>query len=397
MRAAASTVVIRTRRTPTRPLGHELLCPPPLRRAVRRKLLAWYDRHGRDLPWRRRRHDPYAQWVAEIMLQQTRVDTVIGYYERFLRRFPTVRILAGAKREEVLKLWEGLGYYRRVLHLHRACVQLREGGYRIPETAAELRRLPGVGSYTAAAVASIAFGRTDAAVDGNVARVVARLFGVPEDVTSVSGRNEAQRLASLLLSRSRPGDFNQAWMDLGSSICTPRNPSCDRCPLRMHCVAFAENAVSDYPVRDAARLGRVREVRLLVGVFLYRDKMLVRRRPFEGIWPGLWEFPSLECPGGLASHVSALHRLAKEEGVILSGKPDRVAVMRHRLTHRLVRFEVYVVSVTRKSGAIGDEPRRWVNDRDLKRLSMPTGYRRVYERVKREAVNRTAIERSVHA
>ncbi|RME41626.1 MAG: A/G-specific adenine glycosylase, partial [Planctomycetota bacterium] len=209
--------------------------PSALRARIRRALLRWYDRHARDLPWRRRRHDPYAQWVAEIMLQQTRVETVIRYYERFLRRFPDVNRLAAARHDTLLKYWEGLGYYRRALHMHEAARRIVKEGNGLPASAEAWRRLPGIGEYTAAAVASIAFGEPVAAVDGNVARVLARLFGVTDAVAPSEGRRRIRGIADRLVSPSRPGDFNQAWMDLGSMVCTPRGPRCDVCPLASCC------------------------------------------------------------------------------------------------------------------------------------------------------------------
>ncbi|MCH7849578.1 MAG: A/G-specific adenine glycosylase, partial [Planctomycetes bacterium] len=225
--------------------------PTADRARIRRRLLAWYDRNRRDLPWRRRAADPYAQWVAEAMLQQTRVDTVLNYYERFLKRFPDVPALARASREVVLKHWEGLGYYRRVVHLHEAAKQLAADGAAIPNSSHELRRLPGVGPYLAAAIASIAFGERAAAVDGNVARVISRLMGVTDDVQSGPGRRTIQSLADQLIPPGRPGDFNQAWMDLGSAVCTSRSPDCDACPLSGECVALATGMTDELPVLPA--------------------------------------------------------------------------------------------------------------------------------------------------
>ncbi|MEK7731696.1 MAG: A/G-specific adenine glycosylase, partial [Planctomycetota bacterium] len=272
--------------------------PPPAQTAIRRKLLRWYDLHKRDLPWRRRADDPYAQWVAEIMLQQTRVETVRAQYERFLRRFPTIGRLARADHEDVLKHWEGLGYYRRILHLHRAARMVCENGGVIPDNAEALRALPGVGEYTAAAIASIAFNRPEAAVDGNVARVLSRLFGVTQDVRSPVGKSRIRDLARSLLSQQRPGDFNQAWMDLGSLVCTPKAPRCDACPLRAHCLAAENGDPEFYPVREAARNRIPKTVSLVVAIFVREGKMLVRRRERGGLWSGLWEFPTLELPFG---------------------------------------------------------------------------------------------------
>jgi len=224
------------------------------------------------------------------MLQQTRVETVRAYYERFLRRFPTIGRLARADHEDVLKHWEGLGYYRRILHLHRAAQMVCDNGGIIPDHAAALRTLPGVGEYTAAAIASIAFNRPEAAIDGNVARVLSRLYGVTQDVRSPVGSSRIRDLARSLLSRQRPGDFNQAWMDLGSLVCTPKGPSCHSCPLRAHCVAAKYGDAEFYPVREAARNQKTKAVSLVAAIFVNEERMLVRRRGGGGLFSGVREF-----------------------------------------------------------------------------------------------------------
>jgi A/G-specific adenine glycosylase len=355
------------------------LCPPAVRRSIRRKLLAWYDNNKRDLPWRRRQDDPYAQWVAEIMLQQTRVETVLDYYERFLAKFPSVTSLATAHADRVLKQWEGLGYYRRAQNLQRACILLTETAQDIPTSARALRELPGIGTYTAAAISSIAFGKPEAAVDGNIARIVARLFERPQGITSTRGKGEIQQLADLLLSRSRPGDFNQAWMDLGSSICTPNSPSCERCPLRSNCAAHSQGTVEQHPARDAARSGRVVEMNVVVGLFRHREKLLVKRRPAGGIWSGLWEFPNANTQKRSASNRRLLRQLARDEGLSLEGLPFQVGPLEHRLTHRLIKFDVWIADVEAVGDANSAAQRRWVTERGLSRLTIPTGFRRVYK------------------
>src|SRR5262245_791594 len=203
--------------------------------AVRAQVLRWYRRHRRDLPWRRTR-DPYAIWVAETMLQQTRSETVQRYFARFLGRFPTVAALARARESAVLTLWSGLGYYSRARHLHRAArrvVAAHEG--RVPADPAALRALPGVGRYTAGAIASIAFGRAEPVLDGNVARVLARWFGVRGDPRSSAVQATLWNLATLLVHSRAPGEWNQALMELGATLCTPRHPGCGRCPVRSQC------------------------------------------------------------------------------------------------------------------------------------------------------------------
>lgn len=359
-------------------LGTAEQVTPRLRRAIRRKLLAWYDRNKRDLPWRRRPRDPYAQWVAEIMLQQTRVDTVKDYYVRFLQRFPSIDVLARARHETVLKHWEGLGYYRRVLHLHQAAQQLRRERRDIPQSADGLRQLPGVGDYTAAAVASIAFNERRAAVDGNVLRVLARLFGIEADILTARGKAEITALAQDLTPLGRPGDFNQAWMDLGSAICTPQSAACERCPLRSECMAARHDRVDELPVRDGGRQGRaVPRVHLVVAVLLHDGKLFLRRRPRGGLWSGLWEFPNAEVGSGTRP-INLLHSLARGAGVLESGTFDRVATVSHRLTHRAMTFDVYLGRVD-AMGEHSAPSERWVTMKQLAGLSLSTAHRRILE------------------
>lgn len=312
------------------------------------------------------------------MLQQTRVETVLAYYDRFLNRFPTVHALAKAKLHDVLKSWEGLGYYRRVLHLHRAAKVVAEGGGEIPRTVEGLRELPGVGVYTAAAIASIAFGRPEAAVDGNVERVISRLVRLPTSPKKPPGKREIDRIARTLLCKKRPGDFNQAWMDLGSLICTPRNPRCDQCPLLSCCAAGREEDAESFPIRHATERAKVPTVRLVVGVLECSGKLLVRRRAEGGLWSGLWEFPTVEVSNGEPASTS-LRELAADARVEWMPRPRHLGVVRHELTHRSIRFDVW----SAKAESVGDPPaeHRWVTPAAFSRLPVSTAHRRIHDLV----------------
>ena len=265
--------------------------PPP--RPDPAALLEWYDRHRRDLPWRAppgQRPDPYRVWLSEIMLQQTTVATVQPYFDRFVARWPSLPALAAASLDEVLHAWQGLGYYARARNLHacaRAVAARRDGHF--PETAAELRALPGIGDYTAAAIAAIAFDRSEAAVDGNVERVVARLYAERMPVPAAKPRLRA--LAAALVPQSRAGDFAQAMMELGAVLCTPRRPRCVLCPWRDCCAARAEGIAETLPT-PAARAER--PTRYGVAFWLGRDDgaVLLRRRPDKGLLGGMIELPS---------------------------------------------------------------------------------------------------------
>ena len=250
-----------------------------------RALLAWYDREKRELPWRGTQ-DPYRVWLSEIMLQQTRAEAVAPRYEAFLTRFPTVAALAAADEEAVLKAWEGMGYYSRARNLRRAAMEVvRRCGF--PRSAKEWQKLPGVGAYTAAAVASIAYHEAAPALDGNQARVLSRLLAF-EGTVDTPQRLRAQ--AEALIDRERPGDYNQALMDLGSGVCTPRAPKCGLCPVAAFCAARAGGDAESYPHLPPP-IAR-REVEVTVVLAYLGGRVLVRRRPSKGLLAGLWEFPN---------------------------------------------------------------------------------------------------------
>jgi len=252
----------------------------------RKRLLVWYDVHARDLPWRQS-HDPYRVWVSEIMLQQTRVAAVIEHYHQFLRRFPTLEKLAAAREASVLAAWSGLGYYRRARMLHAAAkVVAWERAGEFPKTAEEWRSLPGIGRYTAAAIASIAFGEAVAVVDGNVERALQRITGEAISVEQV------WELAESLLDRKRPGDFNQATMELGATVCTPRSPACLTCPVVGLCVARGE-------IAKAPKLARQRKREIHYGLHQRKESVfLVQRSADAALMAGMWELPEIAPPNG---------------------------------------------------------------------------------------------------
>ncbi len=274
---------------------------------VRSTLLAWYEANRRQLPWRRTR-DPYAIWVSEIMLQQTRVAAVIDRYEAFLSNFPNVRALAEAPEQEVLALWSGLGYYRRARMLHKAARMVAfEMGGRMPESAAGLRELPGIGAYTSAAVASIAYGEPVAVVDGNVERVVQRLAGWGSESTAGQAMlaRKTEDFANAILDPRRAGDFNQAMMELGATVCLPRNPQCLTCPIREFCETRGEHPTPVPPrmrSQDAAYALVLRKAASSVGsaAGTMPEVLLVQRGPEQTVMTGMWELPALR-----ESHVAA--------------------------------------------------------------------------------------------
>ena len=264
--------------------------------SFREKLLAWYDANKRDLPWRRTQ-DPYKIWISEIMLQQTRVDTVIPYYERFLDWFPTVADLAQAPEERLLKAWEGLGYYSRVRNMQKAAQQIMENhGGVFPSSYEEISKLKGIGPYTAGAIASIAFGLPEPAVDGNVMRVLARLFEVDSDIGVPTNRKIFQAMMEILIDPDRPGDFNQALMDLGSDIESPVNPRPEESPVKEFSAAYQHGTMDRYPIKAPKK----KPVPVYLTAFIIKDsqgRYLLEKNEREGLLSGFWHFPLIEVDG----------------------------------------------------------------------------------------------------
>jgi len=325
---------------------------------ARRALLRWYDAHRRDLPWRRTR-DPYAIWISEAMLQQTRVETVIPYYARFLERFPDVAALASADRDEVLGVWAGLGYYSRARNLQAAAARMvEEHGGRVPADPEALRGLPGIGRYTAGAVASIAFDRPEPVLDGNVKRVLARLLGVRDDPRRAPVEAGLWATAARLAQGPRPGDLNQALMELGARVCTPRAPRCPDCPLARRC--RARRAGDPEAIPPPTRRRAVPAVEAACALVLRRGRALAVRRPAEGLWAGLWELPGGEIEAG-EPPARGLRRVLQErvglevEGLQPAGRVE------HLLSHRRWRLHVYRAAAARgRVRRRGPPAHRWV-------------------------------------
>jgi len=305
-----------------------------------RRLLAWYDAHKRAMPWRGH-SDPYAVWVSEIMLQQTQVETVRGYFARFIEAFPTVASLAAAPQQKVLKLWEGLGYYTRARNLQKAAQAVVAQGCVLPATAEGWSALPGVGPYTAAAVASICFGADAPVVDGNVVRVFARYLGWPDDFRRPPAR---ARLAAWLqphvAASKRPGDFNQAVMDLGATLCAPRDPACDACPLKADCFARRENRQRDFPSKPAKKAVPTRQA-VAVLVRDAKGRVLFAQRTEEGLLSGLWELPNIEVARQPTRRDAA--RALRVQTGLLATRVEPLGAVTHVFSHFKLLLHVYAV------------------------------------------------------
>ena len=326
--------------------------PPKLRAALRRKLLRWYEKNKRALPWRRTR-DPYAIWISETMLQQTRVTVAIPYYQRFLTEFPSVDALARARLTRVLRLWSGLGYYRRAENLHRAARQMvRCHDGTLPRSFTELRALPGIGDYTAGALLSIAFGKRYPAVDGNVRRVIGRLIGSDDE-------RRLRTVAAELVPAGRPGEFNQALMEHGATICTPKNRRCADCAVRSLC-ASARRATA-----APARRKTVRSTSVLWPLAIVRRgrKILMRRRGAGGLLGSLWELPGGEISARRPIVLSLRRHL---DGLdIALPRPRKLGVVRHAITHRRIVAPIYLFEISGQSALTPRARWRWVESGKL--------------------------------
>jgi A/G-specific adenine glycosylase len=315
--------------------------------AFRKRLTDWYRLVRRDLPWRRT-SNPFHIWISEIMLQQTRVAAVIPFYEKFLKRFPDIRALASAPEQEVLAHWAGLGYYSRARNLQRAAQAMAAGTGGFPAEYDAIRELPGIGDYTAAAVASIAFGKPHAVVDGNVLRVLSRLTNDASDIASPRIRKRLTEVAQRLLDPAHPGDYNQAMMELGATVCTPKSPSCQQCPVRDWCEAYRAGTQNQLPVK--VRSQKKAEVDLMLLLIERTGRILMRQRPeTSGQMPGFWELPVRgDCKSA---------RIIRQVGTF-----------NHQITFTTYRCEVAVASV-RSETIRGYE---WVDFRRLSSLPLTT-------------------------
>ena len=362
---------------------------PDVRAAFHDALPTWFEGARRPMPWREPgadgRRDPYRVWVSEVMLQQTRVETATPYFRRFTERFPTVVALAEAPLDDVLKLWEGLGYYSRARNLHRAAgeVVARHGG-RVPSDPDAFRALPGVGPYTAAAVLSLAFDAPLAVLDGNVIRVLTRVFAIDADAKSGRTRTALQSLADALLDPDRPGRWNESVMELGATICTPRSPACARCPLRAVCRARAEGDPEAYPV--TSKRAPVPHHTLAVGLILDDDgRVFVQRRPEDAMLGGLWEFPGGKVEAGEAVEAACAREIHEELGVRVEvGAP--VARVEHAYSH--FRITLHAFRCRLVEGApqpTSGEPWAWAPVASLDDYAFPRANRRVIEALQAEA------------
>ena len=351
-------------------------------------LLDWWDEGHADLPWRASK-DPYRIWVSEIMLQQTQIATVIPYYESWMARFPTVADLAAADLSDVLKLWEGLGYYSRARNLHHAAQSvMQDFGGMLPQSAKELQQLKGIGRYSAGAIASIAYGESVAVLDGNVIRVLSRLVDLPDDTTQTKTKNALWDLAEALVPAERAGDYNQAVMELGQRLCQTTTPKCHHCPLAAHCSANANGTQLDRPVRPPRK--NTPHFDVAAGVIFREDgKFLITRRPLDGLLGGLWEFP-----GGKQEKGETLPETLKREimeEVAVEIRPNHLLItIKHAYTH--FKISLHTFHATYLSGDVqhlGVIDHAWVTLDEVENYAFATTDRKIIAQLKTGAVQST--------
>jgi A/G-specific adenine glycosylase len=343
------------------------------------RLLRWFARERRDLPWRRRR-DLYAIWVSEVMLQQTRVETVVPYFRAFLRRFPSLKRLAAAPLRDVLKAWEGLGYYSRARNLWRAARLVRQvHGGRLPDRYRAFRSLPGVGEYIAAAVMSIGRGLAVPVIDGNVLRVVSRWQGIDGDIRRAATKKKILSFLSSIMPSKAAGRFNEAMMELGALVCLPRLPLCGRCPLRGGCFALLHGQTGSLPVRSGK--GPVPEYRVALAVIVRGSRFFVQQRPEEGHLGGLWEFPGGKCAKGEGPEQAVVRECREELGVEVRVMA-RLAVVRHAYSH--FKVVLHVFACRKPGGRIRTRrPHAWIGTADLDKYPFPAANHKFFPELKR--------------
>lgn len=347
--------------------------------AFQNDLLYWFEREQRILPWRQNR-DAYRVWVSEIMLQQTRVETVIPYYERFMERFPTVGDLARAELEEVYKHWEGLGYYSRARNLHSAVQEVQEKyGGDVPNTPEEIHTLKGVGPYTAGAILSIAYGLPEPAVDGNVMRVLSRILLIEDDIAKAATRKLFEAIIRVIIAVHNPSFFNQALMELGALICIPRSPRCESCPVAVHCRARTAGVQQELPVKSKAKQGRV-EQRAIALIGRPDGTWLIRRRPDTGLLANLWEFPHVEYTN--ETHVREELSVYVYKMFGIQAIPyERIMEHNHIFSHLQWNMQTYLCTYEGEVPDVGieDEKQRmkWVRAEEMNEYPFPVSHKKI--------------------
>ena len=352
---------------------------PHKQRMLQDRLLDWFAAHQRDLPWRRG-YDPYAVWVSEVMLQQTQMSRAVAYFERWMERFPDPAALAAADPEEVLLLWEGLGYYSRARNLQKAAaVMTRDHGGALPSDRASLLRLPGIGPYTAGAICSIAFNQPETAVDANVERVLARVLDIDTPVKQPAAARAIRRAAAVLIPPGRARDFNQALMELGALCCSPRDPGCPVCPLHRLCEARRLGIVSERPVPGKKPL--ITPLQIVAGVLVHKGRVFIQKRLPGSVWGDLWEFPGGRVEPGESPATACAREFLEETGFRVRDLQE-MAVIRHGYTTYRVRlhcFSCFLPGRAKEPLLTAAQDYRWALPVELDGFAFPAAHRKLID------------------
>ncbi|MDP5275035.1 A/G-specific adenine glycosylase [Chengkuizengella axinellae] len=363
-----------------------------------KELLSWFRENKRDLPWRKNKN-PYHIWISEIMLQQTRVDTVIPYFENFIDKFPTIEALANAPEEDVLKAWEGLGYYSRARNLHSAVKEVKASyGSVVPDNPKDISSLKGVGPYTAGAVLSIAYDKPEPAVDGNVMRVLSRYFLIEEDITKVSTRTAMEKIIREIIPSDAASDFNQGLMELGALVCTPKSPKCTTCPVMEHCDARLQGKEEALPIKKKAKPPKLEQrlVAFIEGTGTNEGKILIRQRPGKGLLAGMWELPHYLTENPLKDWMGSeelnedfvIDQYALETGTEL-GSGQWMLDINHVFSHILWDMKVYQFTeshslIEKEAIQLSSEYRyAWISLDEVDEYVFPNVFLRIFKEVKR--------------
>lgn len=344
-------------------------------------LIDWFLREQRDLPWRHDK-DPYKIWVSEIMLQQTRVDTVIPYFNNFISKFPTAEALAEADEEKVLKAWEGLGYYSRARNLQSAVKEVvSQYGGKVPNEVKELSKLKGIGPYTQGAILSIAYGIPEPAVDGNVMRVLSRILYITEDIALPKTRKLFEKIVKELISKEKPSEFNQGLMELGAIVCTPKSPSCLLCPVQDHCLAFREGVQDELPIKTKKKTTK----EVLINALLLQNpehKILIHKRPNKGLLANLWELPNHEMKANFLNQDEQLQQFIKKQYQINVEIDHHFMNLKHEFSHLTWRIAVYRGVTT--TNTTNHTDLQFVTLDEISEFPFPVPYQKILDEIKKD-------------
>lgn len=341
------------------------------------RLLDWFTINRRDLPWRKT-YDPYQIWISEIMLQQTQMDRGVIYFQHWMKKFPDPKSIRAASLQELLKCWEGLGYYSRVKNI-RKCAEILIEQYndRLPETAGELEKLPGIGPYTAGAISSIAFNNNAPVVDGNIGRLFARVFNVDQQLKSPTVKKQLWQKAGEILPQGRAREFNQALMELGALICTPKKPTCSSCPVRQDCFAYRFDVVHARPVKG--NISPIIPLFMATGILVHQGRIFIQQRLDNDIWGGLWEFPGGSIEKGEAPEKTVIREFMEETGFEVKLK-DQITTTCHHYTRYRVTLHGFFCSLKKEimpPTLTAAQDYRWVEPHELDQYAFPSGHRKL--------------------